>query len=1103
MYSQLTTLSAYSLLQSTIKIPHYIEQAKKMGYQTLGLTDHNVLYGAVEFYQQCLAQGIKPIFGALFDCTFGEGSMSFPLYVFAKNLKGYQTLMRLSSEKMITEQLNLAACDSLQDLFGLLPEGEGFLPSQHDDLEANQEALRAISHKFDSESLFLGITSKGLDPETIAWFNEQNIAPCAYQPIAALAQEEAFAVKVMTHIKEGSQIEDFRQAKEQGAAQLFLQPADQLTAAFEEWSQALMNNQRIAAECAVELPLHQRLLPHYPLPAEESAADYLRKICFERLPQRVAHVTSAYEQRLDYELSVIHKMGFDDYFLIIWDVMDFAHQQEIVTGAGRGSAAGALVAYVLSITDVDPIKYDLLFERFLNPERYTMPDIDLDIPDNRRDEILQYVRQKYGQEYMAQIATFGTMAAKMVLRDVSRVFGLSQSEANRWSKAIPNALKMTLDLAYEQSNQLRELVSFNERNHVMFQVAKILEGLPRHVSTHAAGVVISDKNLLDLVPLQEGSDGIWLTQFTMNDVEAIGLLKMDFLGLRNLSIIDNTLKGIKRISQQIVTQKEIPLDDPATLRLFQKGETAGIFQFESAGIRNVLRKLGPESIEDIAAVNALYRPGPMQNIDTFIKRKKGQERVSYPDDSLIPILQNTYGIIVYQEQIMQVASKMAGFSLGQADILRRAISKKKKDVLDEERRHFVQGALANQYDEKTANLVYDYIERFANYGFNRSHAFAYSFIGFQMAYLKVHYPAPFFASILHSVRNTASKMKEYLNEAARYGVEVLPPSINASGFSFQLQNEKQIRFGFSSIKGIRRDMIQDILAERKEHGNFTSMDQFLLRLNQRNSKWLKLDYLLPLLSIGVFDGIAPNRKQALIQLEGKIQNITYSGGSLDLLETMALKEEAVADYKLEEKLALEEEYLGVYLSGHPVEQFQKLHQLKQITDIADLVPNERVRILLYVRKIREIRTKKGEQMAFVEGTDASKEVSVTIFPIVYRQVRSLIEENAVLYIEGKVEVSRYNGEIQLIADKIDLAENVQNKIASQTCYLKISAEAETSQLQALSKEMKQHHGNIPVVMFYESSGKKVLLAEENWVTDEPNFVKQLIALLGNGNVIFK
>jgi len=563
------------------------------------------------------------------------------------------------------------------------------------------------------------------------------------------------------------------------------------------------------------------------------------------------------------------------------------------------------------------------------------------------------------------------------------------------------------------------------------------------------------------------------------------------------------LKGIKRISQQIVTQKEIPLDDPATLRLFQKGETAGIFQFESAGIRNVLRKLGPESIEDIAAVNALYRPGPMQNIDTFIKRKKGQERVSYPDDSLIPILQNTYGIIVYQEQIMQVASKMAGFSLGQADILRRAISKKKKDVLDEERRHFVQGALANQYDEKTANLVYDYIERFANYGFNRSHAFAYSFIGFQMAYLKVHYPAPFFASILHSVRNTASKMKEYLNEAARYGVEVLPPSINASGFSFQLQNEKQIRFGFSSIKGIRRDMIQDILAERKEHGNFTSMDQFLLRLNQRNSKWLKLDYLLPLLSIGVFDGIAPNRKQALIQLEGKIQNITYSGGSLDLLETMALKEEAVTDYKLEEKLALEEEYLGVYLSGHPVEQFQKLHQLKQITDIADLVPNERVRILLYVRKIRQIRTKKGEQMAFVEGTDASKEVSVTIFPIVYRQVRSLIEENAVLYIEGKVEVSRYNGEIQLIADKIDLAENVQNKIASQTCYLKISAEAETSHLQALSKEMKQHHGNIPVVMFYESSGKKVLLAEENWVTDEPNFVKQLIALLGNGNVIFK
>lgn len=1104
MYAQLTTLSSYSLLQSTIKIPQYIAQAKELGYQTIGLTDRNVMYGAVEFFRQCQLQQMQPIFGVLFDCNLVEGTMTFPLYLFAKNLQGYQRLMRLSSKKMTTDELVIANESSLHDLFGVLPNGSGFLSNQTNDDRKTYTELEDLKDLFDANSLFYGVESEQASMESaFESFRSIGIEACSYQEVTALFQEEAFAVDVMGHIKSGTQIEDFRQSKELDSGVNHLQAPEQVRTRFASDSQAMRNNQRIAQECRVELPLHQRLLPHFPLPETQDAATFLRQLCFERLPQRVAHVTKEYQERLDYELSVIHKMGFDDYFLIVWDVMDFAHRQKIVTGAGRGSAAGALSAYVLSITDVDPIKYDLLFERFLNPERYTMPDIDLDIPDNRRDEILQYVRQKYGQEYMAQIATFGTMAAKMVLRDVSRVFGLSQSEANRWSKAIPNALKMTLALAYEQSNQLRELVAFNERNQLLFQVAKTLEGLPRHVSTHAAGVVISDKNLLDLVPLQTGSDDIWLTQFTMNDVEAVGLLKMDFLGLRNLSIIDNTLQGIKRMTNKELTQKEIPLDDPATLVLFQKGDTAGIFQFESAGIRNVLRKLGPESIEDIAAVNALYRPGPMQNIDMFIKRKKGQEPVVYPDDSLKPILKNTYGIIVYQEQIMQVASKMAGFTLGQADILRRAISKKKKDILDEERRHFVTGAIENHYDADKATLVYDYIERFADYGFNRSHAFAYSVIGFQMAYLKVHYPAPFFAAILHSVRNNASKMKEYLNEAAKYGVSVLPPTINTSNYSFQLQKNGTIRFGFSSIKGIRRDMIQDIIDERKSQGSYSSMDQFLLRLNQRNSKWLKLDYLVPLVSIGVFDELTKNRKQTLIQLEGKIQNIAYSGGSLDLLETMALKEAAISDYSIEEKLALEEEYLGVYLSGHPVEQFHKLKQFKQVTDIANLVPNEQVRILLYVRKIREIRTKKGEQMAFVEGTDASRELSVTIFPLIYRQVRSLIEENAVLYIEGKVEVSRYNGEIQLIADKIDLAENEQNKMGQLTCYLKISAEAQTSKMQELAHVMKQHKGTNPVVMFYAQSGKKVLLKETNWVSHDQHFVEQLEELLGKGNVVFK
>ncbi|MDN6409640.1 MAG: DNA polymerase III subunit alpha, partial [Tetragenococcus halophilus] len=556
-------------------------------------------------------------------------------------------------------------------------------------------------------------------------------------------------------------------------------------------------------------------------------------------------------------------------------------------------------------------------------------------------------------------------------------FGLSQSEANRWSNAIPKQMKITLEKAYDQSKALRELVNMNERNKQLFQAAKTLEGLPRHVSTHAAGVVISDQDLLDLVPLQEGSEGIWLTQFTMNDVEETGLLKIDFLGLRNLSIIADTLQSIQKMTKQDISQKDIPLDDKETLRLFQKGDTTGVFQFESAGIRNVLRRLIPETIEDVAAVNALYRPGPMQNIDTFIKRKHGQEKIDYLDSSLAPILENTYGVIVYQEQIMQIASQMAGFTLGQADILRRAISKKKKSVLDKQRRYFIEGAQNKGFSKEKANQIYDYIERFADYGFNRSHAFAYSFVAFQMAYLKVHYPAPFYKALLRSVLHTPKKLKEYLSDAKNAGVKVLNPSINQSAYSFYLNSLQEIRFGLGSIKGIRRDFIYDILAERRENGNYASLNQFLTRMNQYNSKWLKEENIRPLIAIGAFDELEENRRQAISQLEGKIQNVVYSGGSLDLLDMMALKNEALTDFSLEEKLNLEEQYLGIYLSGHPVEQFEKIKQRKKVTDISELVENTTVNLLIYGTEIREIRTKKGEQMAFLEGNDPTDETSVT------------------------------------------------------------------------------------------------------------------------------
>ncbi|MGM0124626.1 DNA polymerase III subunit alpha [Enterococcus sp. AZ194] len=1110
MFPQLCTVTSYSLLQSTVRIPKYVEEAKKRGYQTLAITDKNTMHGAVEFFQACQRAEIKPIFGLWLDYESKVTERSHGILLYAKNYTGYQHLMKLSSFKMTTGVLYLEEHkELLANLFAVIPEENEFSNLDEEEYPKALARLKEVCALFETGSVYAGVTTHHNQEQPLKsslWLElqkEQGICPLAIHEVRYLEPSEAFAIEVMRHIQAGTQLEGGKgqRALVEGTDYLVLESIKKQEFLTQGWQEAVTHAMELAHACQVELPLHQKLLPHYPVPEELEPHVYLRNLCLERIEGRIENLTDDYYKRLEYELGIIHQMGFDDYFLIVWDVMDFAHRNQIVTGAGRGSGAGSLVAYVLSITDVDPLQYNLLFERFLNPERYTMPDFDLDIPDNRREEVLHYVKEKYGQYHMAQIATFGTMAAKMVLRDVSRVFGLSQSEANRWSQAVPNALKMTLAKAYDESQRFVELVNTSPQNQLLYQTAQQLEGLPRHVSTHAAGVVISDQNLLELVPLQEGTDGIFLTQFTMTDVETVGLLKMDFLGLRNLSIIDNTLKSIKRVYHQEVELKKIPLDDPETLLLFQKGETSGVFQFESAGIRNVLRKLGPTTIEDIAAVNALYRPGPMQNIDAFVRRKKGQEPINYLDDSLKEILSNTYGIIVYQEQIMQVASKMAGFSLGQADILRRAISKKKKEVLDEQRRNFVSGSVEQGHTKEKANQIYDYIERFADYGFNRSHAFAYSFVGFQMAYLKVHYPAPFYGALLHSVRHHSTKMKEYISEAKRHKLEIVPPSINQSNYSFTVKSKNQLLVGFSGIKGIRRDFIQAIVEERKAAGSYKSVDQFLLRLDK---KWLKIEYLEPLISIGVFDELTPNRRQLLKDVEGKIQNVLFSSGSESLLDILSLKEEEIDDYTLEERLELEDKYLGIYLSGHPTENYERIHLAKQVTPIADISPGQTVHLLVYIRSIREIRTKKGEQMAFIEGNDVSGEVSLTVFPKTYRMSRTFLKENLVILVSGKVEKSTYNQELQVLAETIQLADEADKAISKETCYLRVTAEKDQPEVMTQLKQVfRKNKGLVPIIIFFEQSGKKIGLSAENWLEDSQEVKNQLSYILGEGNVVFR
>lgn len=1104
---QLTTITSYSLLQSIIKIPQYVSRAKELGYQYLAMTDKGNLSGMLEFIDCCQKEGIHPIIGLSLDYHVSEQEDSYEMYLYAKNNQGLKQLMTISSIKEINGTIDWEELPLSSDLVILLPEKNELIPLFNEATVKADRRLKDWVAKFGIENLFYGIAYQGMGPQEIwPWYQANQMKPLAYHAVTSLEAQDCFAVRVARHIKEGTQIQDLRQEIHDHQATGYLVSPTEFETWFEEndYQAALQQSLFVAQTCHVYVALHQKLLPHYPLEKGENPASYLRQLCQERLPQRVKDVTAVYEERLAYELSIIHKMGFDDYFLIVWDVMNYAHQQKIVTGAGRGSAAGSLVAYVLSITDVDPIAYQLLFERFLNPERQTMPDIDLDFPDNRREEMIQYVKEKYGQEHVAQIGTFGTMATKMVLRDVGRVFGMSQSEANRWSSAVPKGLGITLKQAYHQSKTFKELVQANERNQRMYQVAQVLEGLPRHVSTHAAGIVIVDQKLIDLVPLQAGQSDLWLTQFTMKDVEKIGLLKMDFLGLRNLSIIDDTLKTIKRVQREDIAIKTIPLDDPATLALFQKGETLGIFQFDSAGIRKVLKKIVPENIEEVAAVNALYRPGPMENIDHFVKRKKGLEAVQYPVDSLAPVLQNTYGIMVYEEQIMQVAQVMAGYSLGQADLLRRGISKKNAQLLESERASFIKRSMDQGYEEDVANKVYHYIEKFANYGFNRSHAFAYSVVAFQMAYLKANYPGPFYKALLQSAQHQTLKMKEYIHDAKKRGLTLCSPSINQSHYGFSLQTSSEIRFGLSNIKGVRRDVIQGILQERRENGYYTSFEQFLYRLNASNSKWLKQENIKPLILVGAFDELHPNRHQLLVELEDKIQNILYSGGSLELLSMLQLKEREIKEYPLTERLAFEEEYLGVYLSGHPCSQFVKILKRKKIDALAEISENQTVNVLFYVKNIKEIRTKKGELMAIVEGDDESQASSMTLFPEDYRKMRKAIGLNQVLYIEGKVQKNRYNDQLQIFPTVVVPAREVEEGISEQTCYIKIVKDRNPSEhFISFRQLVKKYSGNVPVILFYEERNKQVLLESEYWVQATSELKQELQLLFGEENVVFK
>ncbi|CEG28189.1 DNA polymerase III subunit alpha [Bacillus sp. B-jedd] len=1115
-FIHLHTYSAYSLLSSTASVKNLVLTAKQKGFKALALTDRNVMYGAIEFYKECRKQGIQPILGLTADISSEEGEdNAFPLVLLAKNEKGFHNLLKISSA------IQTKARDGLplkwlrhyaEGLFALTPGPEGKIENLL--LEGKEEeasnAARTYSDIFKG-SFFLSLHRHGLESERqlegllARLATNLGLETVAANAVHYLEKEDSLAHECLLAIRDGMKLQDEGRSRLDGE-EYYLKDAAQMAELFADRPDALENTLVIAGQCDVTIEFGYLHMPSYPLGIGKTPGEVLEQQCFEGLERRVPNYSPVYDDRLRFELSVIKNMKYEDYFLIVWDFMKYAREKGILTGPGRGSAAGSLVAYALFITDVDPLEHGLLFERFLNPERVTMPDIDIDFPDHRRDEMIEYVARKYGELHVAQIATFGTLAAKASIRDVGRAFGLNSKELDTWSKAIPSRIGITLEDAYRESKKLRDLAAESPFNERLFQTAMKLEGLPRHTSTHAAGVVISGRPLVDLIPIQNGHNGIYLTQYSMEYLEEIGLLKMDFLGLRNLSLIEGIVSSIQREQNRKLDVRSIPLNDRQTFELLARGETTGIFQLESEGMRKVLTRLRPTRFEDIVAVNALYRPGPMENIPLFIDRKHGRESITYPHEDLKSILENTYGVIVYQEQIMQVASIMAGFSLGEADLLRRAVGKKKKDVLDKEREHFVNGALKKGYGAAAANEVYDLIVRFANYGFNKSHAVAYSVISCQLAYLKAHYPAHFMAGLLTSVIGNDLKIAQYIRELKTMGIAVFPPSINRSRYSFH--GEKGgIRFGLGAIKGLGGPAIREIVSERRKKP-FGDLFDFCIRLSKKTANRKTLESLI---HSGSLDEFGKDRATLLASLDIAIEHAQLmrpeedGQGALFTADDLMPKPKymEVDPLTLEHKLAYEKEVLGFYLSSHPLSIHENTLHERGAIPIAEITPGPGQQAVgVYITGVKKIRTKKGDPMAFLTISDSSGEMEAIAFPEIYKKYSGLVSQGSMTVFEGKVE-SRDEKNQFIIRKAEQIGDWIKGR-HKERLYLKLLHENQEPEcLAKLETLLSASRGKTEVVLHYEGVNKTIRLGEEYGVKTSESLISQLSNLLGKNNVVLK
>ncbi|KKO53732.1 DNA polymerase III subunit alpha [Paenibacillus sp. DMB20] len=1050
--------SEYSLLDGAARIEDLVREAAALGMKSLALTDHGVMYGAVPFYKMCREHGIKPIIGCEAYMTSGSrkerGSRKdqpiYHLILLAKNETGYRNLMKLCSIGHLEgyhykPRIDMEALAALHEGIVCLSACLGGEVPQHllhgRPAEAKAAALR-YKEIFGSD-YYLELQDHGLpeqkrvNPQLIELSRETGIPLVVTNDVHYLTPADAEVQDVLICIGTGKTVDDEDRLKIP-TSQLYLKSEEEMGRLFPHLPEALRNTADIAEKCSLELEFGRSILPEYrPLPEGMDAPSYLRDLCLAGLRERYEESErwtdpdkrGELDRRLNYELKVIESMGFSDYFLIVWDFIAYAHRQGIAVGPGRGSSAGSLVAYTLRITNVDPMKYNLLFERFLNPERVTMPDIDIDFSDERRDEVIDYVVNKYGREHVAQIITFGTMAARAAVRDVGRALNVPFGEVDRAAKLIPNHLGISITRAMKESPGLKEQYDTKPKVRELLDMAMKVEGMPRHASTHAAGVVISRDPLTDAVPLQEGSEKTALTQYSMENLESIGLLKMDFLGLRTLSIIERTMRWIAESEGEAPDFLKVPDDDPETYSMLGRGETTGVFQLESAGMRRVLKDLKPSGFEDIVSVNALYRPGPMEFIPKYIQAKHGLIQPEYPHPDLIPILGDTYGIIVYQEQIMQIASLMAGFSLGEADLLRRAVSKKKREVLDRERDHFVTGSLKQGYTEEEANRVYDMIVRFADYGFPRAHAAAYGVLAFQTAYLKAHYPVQFMASMLTAVMGSHRKVAEYVLESRRMNIDVLPPDVNESGSLFTpvtgspangqagetggpAPRTGKIRFGLAAIKNVGTQAVENIAQIRKDKP-FESLLDFCRRVDLRVCNKRVIESLI---QAGAFDSLPGHRSQLVAMLDETVEAALKWRKEredlqiqlFDFVETTNwdIEYPDIPPYSGSQQLELERELLGMYLSGHPLDDYDELLQkagTDRLMDLNETPDDTVVTVPGMVVSIKTITTKQGKAMAFMEWEDQIERCEVVLFPEVWKRSAHLVEKGALLALRAKVQ----------------------------------------------------------------------------------------------------